>query len=88
MHETLQAVVDDCIVKCKGRGSPAGWYKVAFGLCRYFFQGVHMLLTLGSSAEGVGTGWKPDEKRSNKLVFIGRNLNREELLADFKACIV
>ena len=56
--------------------------------CRYFFQGVHMLLSMGSSAEGLTPPWGPDEPRSNKLVFIGRNLDRAQLLADFQACIV
>jgi len=31
--------------------------------------------------------WKPNEKRINKLCFIGRNLNRRELEAGVKACI-
>ncbi|EIE25747.1 cobW-domain-containing protein [Coccomyxa subellipsoidea C-169] len=55
---------------------------------RHFFQGVHMLLTFGSSAEGLGQPWQPGEKRTNKLVFIGRNLDREQLRADFQACII
>lgn len=56
--------------------------------CRHFFQGVHMLLTFGSSAEGLGQPWQPGEKRTNKLVFIGRNLDRKQLRADFQACII
>ncbi len=50
---------------------------------RYVFQGVHMLLDMGSS-ERMGLNlpaWAPGEKRMNKLCFIGRNLNRDELLA-------
>lgn len=47
-----------------------------------------MLLTFGSSAEGLGQCWQPGEKRTNKLVFIGRNLDREQLRADFQACII
>ena len=47
-----------------------------------------MLLSMGSSAEGLTPPWGPDEPRSNKLVFIGRNLDRAQLLADFQACIV
>jgi hypothetical protein len=46
-------------------------------------QGVHMLLDMGSS-DDMGLNlppWAPGEKRLNKLCFIGRNLNREELLA-------
>ncbi|BDA43962.1 COBW domain-containing protein 1 [Coccomyxa sp. Obi] len=55
---------------------------------RHFFQGVHMLLTFGSSAEGLGQPWQPGEKRTNKLVFIGRNLDRKQLRSDFQACII
>ena len=47
-----------------------------------------MLLSMGSSAQGLARPWAPDEPRSNKLVFIGRNLDRAELLAGFQACIV
>ena len=56
--------------------------------CRHFFQGVHMLLSFGSSAEGIGEPWKAGEKRKNRIVFIGRNLDRAELERNFKACIV
>ncbi|DBA77020.1 TPA: hypothetical protein ACH3X1_009609 [Trebouxia sp. C0004] len=54
---------------------------------KYFFQGVHMLLSFGCSAEGMGQPWDPDEKRVNKLVFIGRNLDRAELNKNFRACL-
>ena len=47
-----------------------------------------MLLSFGSSAEGLGEAWKPGEKRINKLVFIGRNLDRARLMADFQACVI
>jgi G3E family GTPase len=46
------------------------------------FQGVHMLLT---SAEGDPWGQRP---RTNRLVFIGRNLDRSALLAGFTECLV
>ena len=37
--------------------------------------------------EGSQIGkWAKNEKRENRLVFIGRNLDREELWASFKAC--
>jgi G3E family GTPase len=55
---------------------------------RHVFQGVHMLLDFGSSAVGVGNPWEDGEERRNRLVFIGRNLNREALNASFKACLV
>jgi G3E family GTPase len=49
---------------------------------RFVFQGVHMLFD--------GKMDKPWGKtpRSNKLVFIGRNLDREALTAGFKSCLV
>lgn len=48
---------------------------------RFVFQGVHMLLDARSD--------KPWGKtpRTNKLVFIGRNLNREELTEGLKKCL-
>jgi G3E family GTPase len=57
-------------------------------MCRFVFQGVHMLLDMNSSADGVGKPWAAGEKRVNKLVFIGKNLDREELTSNFKACLV
>ena len=54
---------------------------------RHVFQGVHMLLQFSSSKDGAGRPWGADEKRVNKLVFIGKNLNRQELEDGFKACL-
>ena len=47
-----------------------------------------MLVSFGSSAMGTVKPWGPDEKRVNKLIFIGRNLDRDQLKKDFEACIV
>ena len=55
---------------------------------KYVFQGVHMLLDMASSAEGVGRPWRAGEARVNKLVFIGKNLDRAELETEFRACLV
>ena len=55
---------------------------------RYVFQGVHMLMGMASSVEGKFEGWKEGQERLNRFIFIGKNLNREELEAGFKACIV
>jgi len=49
--------------------------------CKFVFQGVHMLFD-GQPSEN----WKPDEKRCSKLIFIGKNLNREELTSGFTEC--
>ena len=48
---------------------------------RTVFQGVHMLLDSKS-----GEPWG-DQLRRNSLVFIGRNLDREELNRGFRACL-
>lgn len=43
---------------------------------RYVFQGVHMLLQMTCSSQGDCPPWAPGEKRLNRIVFIGRNLDR------------
>ncbi|NJO84918.1 MAG: GTP-binding protein [Blastochloris sp.] len=48
---------------------------------RFVFQGVHMLFDGRPDRE-----WG-SEPRTNKLIFIGRNLDREALNADFRACL-
>ncbi|KAI8467064.1 MAG: CobW/HypB/UreG, nucleotide-binding domain-containing protein [Monoraphidium minutum] len=54
---------------------------------RFVFQGVHMLLEMTNSASGDVAPWKDGEPRLNRLVFIGRNLDRDELTRSFKACL-
>lgn len=46
-----------------------------------------MLLSFGCSAEGMGKPWTTGERRKNKLIFIGRNLDKEELNSNFRACL-
>ena len=53
---------------------------------KYAFQGVHMMLE-GTPLEPWGAN-VPDEPRTNKLVFIGRKLDRAALEAGFEACLV
>jgi G3E family GTPase len=49
---------------------------------RLVFQSVHMVL------EGdLLQPWKPDEPRYSRLVFIGRNLDKDALRAGFESCI-
>ena len=48
---------------------------------RFVFQGVHMLFD-GRPDRPWG-----NEPRHNSLIFIGRNLNRQQLNAGFKACL-
>ncbi|KAI8150131.1 cobalamin synthesis protein/P47K family protein [Fennellomyces sp. T-0311] len=50
---------------------------------RYVFQGVHMIFD-GQQDRA----WREGEDRTNKLVFIGKNLKREALVESFKQCIV
>ncbi|MFH7242507.1 MAG: CobW family GTP-binding protein [Spirulina sp.] len=50
---------------------------------RFVFQGVHMTL------DGrPGRPWQPGETRRNELVFIGRNLNEDELRRGFHDCLM
>ena len=50
---------------------------------QYVFQGVHMLF------DGTeGRPWREQESRTNRLVFIGRNLDRSELETAFRECLV
>ncbi|GLT80639.1 hypothetical protein SLA2020_520690 [Shorea laevis] len=50
---------------------------------RYVFQGVQSIL------DGCpGKTWELNEKRTNKLVFIGRNLDETALRKGFRGCLV
>ena len=49
---------------------------------RYVLQGIHMIIEGDSQRP-----WRDDEKRESRLVFIGRNLNAQELEAGFVACV-
>ncbi len=50
---------------------------------RFVFQGVHMLFDAQSDRK-----WRPGEKRKNQVVFIGKNLNREEIMKGFQSCLI
>lgn len=65
-----------------------GILNIAGSDARFVFQGVHMLMSISSSDEGVGRPWKEGEPRTNKLIFIGRDLDRESLTAKFQECLV
>ncbi|MFI9362733.1 CobW family GTP-binding protein [Kitasatospora sp. NPDC053057] len=49
---------------------------------QYVFQGVHMLLEGDNGRE-----WRDGETRRNRLVFIGRNLDRDALNKGFASCL-
>jgi G3E family GTPase len=74
MGELLQTKGND-IFRMKGvlsiKGNPN----------RFVFQGVHMLLDARPDRE-----WG-DGPRHNKLIFIGRNLDRDELTERFRSCL-
>jgi G3E family GTPase len=64
------------LFRSKGILSIAGWEE------RYVFQAVHMLMDGAADRP-----WAPGEERVNKLVFIGRNLDRAGLQRSFEACL-
>ena len=49
---------------------------------QWVFQGVHMLVDTTN-----GRDWRADEPRRNRLVFIGRNLDRSALENGFRGCL-
>lgn len=53
---------------------------------KFVFHGVHMMLQFGSSAEGLGRPWGPDEERFCRAVFIGKDLDRAALTEGFCGC--
>jgi len=53
------------------------------GDVKFVFQGVHEQINFGPAKEP----WKPGEKRFNKFVFIGKNLNRAELTKSLSDCL-
>jgi len=52
------------------------------GTHRHVYQAVHMLID-----GGAGQAWRPNERRSSKLVFIGRDLEVAALRAGFDGCL-
>jgi G3E family GTPase len=49
---------------------------------KFVFQAIHMLFA--NSMEG---SWEPNEEKRCKMVFIGKNLDREELTSGFMKCM-
>ncbi|KAL6996655.1 hypothetical protein U1Q18_006784 [Sarracenia purpurea var. burkii] len=74
---TLLLERSDDIYRMKGLLSVEGMNE------RFVFQGVHDIFQ-GSPDRS----WGPNEPRTNKIVFIGKNLNAEELEKGFKACLL
>ena len=60
-----------------------GILNVAQQARRFVFHGVHMQFEAKWDRE-----WKNEQERRNTLIFIGRNLDRAELNAGFRKCLV
>ncbi len=50
---------------------------------RTIFQGVHMLM-----GGEVGSVWQPLEKRESVIVFIGKDLPKDEFVEGLEMCLV
>lgn len=66
------------IIRCKGVLSIKGYENTKF-----VFQGVHDNIMYGPAPGG----WCPDEERINRVVFIGKNLNRKDLANALRSCV-
>jgi G3E family GTPase len=69
------------IYRCKGILAMAGSED------RFVFHGVHMMIQMGHSGEGLGRPWQEGEKRMCRAVFIGKELDRAMLTDGFKSCL-
>merc|ERR1711937_214451 len=58
-----------------------GVLAIALAKQKFVYQAVHMIFDGTFDEE-----WGPDEVRDSKLVFIGKNLNKEALKSGFAAC--
>ena len=52
------------------------------GSTKFVFQGVHESINFGPAAQD----WKEDETRVNKMVFIGKDLDKQALREGFGKC--
>ena len=50
---------------------------------KFVFQGVHMVF----DGQPLDVEWGADEIRENKMIFIGKKLDKEQLIASFKSCL-
>ncbi len=50
---------------------------------RVIYQGVHMLMT-----QDFGAEWQDGEAKTSNLVFIGRNLPKQDMLEALESCQV
>ena len=70
----------------RGGLSLTRWVLAIAGMPQKFvFQGVHMVFD-GKPLDDQE--WKADEVKENRMIFIGKKLDKDELLASFKECMV
>jgi len=62
-----------------------GVLSIAHAQQKFVYQAVHMIFNGNFDEEEV---WKPGEARESKLVFIGKNLDKEALKSGFHKCAV
>ena len=70
------------IYRCKGI------FAVAGSEDRFVFHGVHMMIQVGHSGQGLGRAWSEGEKRMCRAVFIGKELDRAGLNEGLRSCLV
>jgi G3E family GTPase len=85
--EVIQQKLNDwvsCLLKEKGVDifRSKGVLAVKGMKQKFVFQAIHMLFA--NSMEG---SWAPDEEKRCKMIFIGKNLDREELTNGFMKCM-
>ncbi len=73
-----------CVCVCRSKGI----FAIEGTDDKFVFQGVHMMMTMSTSAEGQIKPWGEGEKRVNKIVFIGKNLDRDDIKTSFEGCVV
>ena len=52
---------------------------------KFVYQGVHMIVH--AIFDDNAAKWGPDEPRVNKMVFIGKNLDKDTLRRGFEGCL-
>eukprot|EP00798_Chlamydomonas_sp_ICE-L_P000609 gene609-2037_t len=77
MRDLLMEKAKD-IYRCKGVLAVQG-----YGDQKFIFQGVHETICYGPANKP----WQEGEEKVNKIVFIGKGLNRKALIKGFQTCL-
>eukprot|EP00798_Chlamydomonas_sp_ICE-L_P003688 gene3688-13756_t len=77
MRDLLMEKAKD-IYRCKGVLAVQG-----YGDQKFIFQGVHETICHGPANKP----WQEGEEKVNKIVFIGKGLNRKALIKGFQTCL-